>query len=124
MAVVTLLAEAVRGTITSPNFTIPAGAPAHVRIAMVSSVFPTTLGFTWDLTILKSPDGVQPFVFDQGSGGAQSGLAGTPTGKGGSIYNGLPTFTYQTDGAGSVIKAVATVSPGAFSWGLTAEALP
>lgn len=120
-AVVTLLSESVRGSLTSPQFPIAAGSTTHVQIKMISSVFPSDPTLTWDISIIRSIDGGATFNPWYGTSGV-GGLGGLPVGKGGAISDGLAQITFQLDGIAAIIQAIITVNT-PFSWGATGQVL-
>lgn len=123
MAVVTLLAEALRGNVTTGPLTVPAGQPAHVRIVCTSPTFPTDATLTFELQVDRSVDGGATFNPYFGMGPYAGGLAGTATGKNGAIVDGLPRQIAQTDGLACVLR-VRTLVNKPFIYGITGEALP
>lgn len=124
MAAVTLLPIASRGVFTSPNLPVSAGAPAAIQLVLTGTQFPIDLTLTFAFEIMRSPDGIQPFVPYAGLGGAQGGRAGTLGGKfGNEIVDGIPRLTVGWDGQAGVFQMVCTPNT-TFVWGLTAEILP
>jgi hypothetical protein len=107
VAATTLLATAVRGTTVTPTFSVPAGVPGYVRIALVSPVYATTPGLTWDLLIEQS--------FDNGA--SWSTLC-TSSNASGSLP--LPAQMVRYDGTARLVRATVTV-PTPFNWGITGD---
>lgn len=108
MAAVTLLANAVRGSLTTPVFDVPAGQPKFIRLAITSPTFATTPGQTWDLVAEKSLDG-----------GATWAPWFTSTNVGGF---GLAAQNVFHDGAACKVRGQITVAA-PYTWGVTGEIL-
>lgn len=117
MAQLTLLAEAVRGSVQR-TVSVGAGNPAHVTIDMVSSVFPTDPTLTFLFQCDRSLDGGVTFTDGFGSGVVSGGQQGQPAGKQGLPGDGLFHQTAQWDGLASTFRVTVTVNT-PFSWGLT-----
>lgn len=108
MAVVTILSESVRGSLVTPEFSIPAGSPKFIRLAMTSPTFATDSTLHWDIAAEQS--------FDNGTIW-QSYFTSTNVGGGGLAVQGV-----RWDGTACLLRVNITV-PIPFTWGVTGEIL-
>src|SRR2546425_8640089 len=108
MAAITLLPEALRDNTLSPTVDIAAGNPAHVRVAMISSVYGADPTLTFALFVEQSFDGgviFEPWFGSESTGGT----AGQPA-KDGGISDGLSVQVTSFDGIARTIRATVTVN--------------
>lgn len=108
MAVVTILPDAVRGSLVSPSFAVAADSPPFVRLSMTSPTFATDPTLHWDLVGERSFDGGATW---------QTWFISTNVGGG-----GLASQNVHFDGQACLVRANVTV-PTPFTWGLTGEIL-
>lgn len=106
MAVVTILSNATRGSLTSPAMAVPSSAPKYIRVAITSPTFATDPSLVWDLLVEQS--------FDSGTHW-QPWFTSTNVGGG-----GLAVQTTWFDGTARQLRATVNV-PTPFVWGLTGE---
>lgn len=108
MAATVVLADALRGSLTTAPFAVNASTPKFIQIALTSPTFAADPSLHWDLTVERSLDG-----------GTTWAVYCVSTNVGGS---GLEAQNVRWDGVACQLRADVTVST-PFTWGLTVEAL-
>lgn len=108
MAATVILPDALRGSLSTPSFSISAGTPKFIRVALTSPTFATDHTLSWDLVVERSLDN-----------GATWDAYFTSTNVGGF---GLAVQNAHWDGVACQLRATAVVLI-PFIWGLTVETL-
>jgi len=119
MAVVTILTNALRDSLTSPVFAVPGGGPRHIQLRMTSPTYGADPALSFALQVDQSLDGGAHWEHWFGVT-SQGGSAGQVFR--GVVSDGLADVTASFDGAARQIRAVITVNT-PFVWGLTGEVL-